>query len=356
MSSLKLNSLEIKNFRAFNDLSINKLGRVNLVVGKNNVGKSSFLEALRIYSSRNHSEIWKIFSERNEGLYPGIVASFDEDQQRINTIRYLFYGRKDLDEITNKIVIGEIASQATQLVIQFGWPDRTWIESPYEEEFMDEYRPKLDISFGANRKSPDTFTNPVPPEVDAPHVNHVFVPSTGISSKDIDRLWSNVSLREEEYKVLDALQIVEPEINKVNILSSPNYDMAHIPYVSIKGNKDPIPLKSLGDGVSRFFTISLSLVSSSNGFLLIDEIGSGLHYSIQYKLWKLIFEGASRLNVQVFATTHSNDCVNAFHAAAIDNQEEGMLIRLEKRGTAIIPILFDEERLTIATREEIEVR
>jgi AAA15 family ATPase/GTPase len=133
--------------------------------------------------------------------------------------------------------------------------------------------------------------------------------------------------------------------------------MARTPVVKLKDENHPIPLHSLGDGMNRLFYIALALVNSRDGLLLIDEVGSGLHYSIQLELWRLIFTLASRLRVQVFATTHSNDCILAFQLAAQENkEEEGMLVRLERRGNMIVPILFDEERLAIATREEIEVR
>ena len=46
-----LNSLKIKRFRALEDFSVSRLGRVNLIVGKNNAGKSTVLEALQIYAA-----------------------------------------------------------------------------------------------------------------------------------------------------------------------------------------------------------------------------------------------------------------------------------------------------------------
>lgn len=41
-----LNAIHIQNFRLFKDFQLHDLARVNLVVGKNNAGKSSLLEAL----------------------------------------------------------------------------------------------------------------------------------------------------------------------------------------------------------------------------------------------------------------------------------------------------------------------
>lgn len=107
----------------------------------------------------------------------------------------------------------------------------------------------------------------------------------------------------------------------------------------------------------RAFGIALALVNVSNGILLVDEFESGLHYSVQYDLWRLVISIARRLNVQVFASTHSWDCVEAFQKASQEEKsEEGMLIRLERKEQSIIPTLFNERRLSIATREQIEIR
>ncbi len=109
--------------------------------------------------------------------------------------------------------------------------------------------------------------------------------------------------------------------------------------------------------MQRIFGIALALVNARNGILLVDEIENGLHYLAQPDVWRLIFRLASRLNIQVFATTHSWDCIEAFQKAAQeDRQNEGVLIRLESKRGKIVPTLFDERQLGIATREQIEVR
>ena len=111
------------------------------------------------------------------------------------------------------------------------------------------------------------------------------------------------------------------------------------------------------DGMIRALGISLALVNAKDGILLIDEFENGLYYSVQPDLWRLIFQVARRLNVQVFATTHSWDCIKAFQQAAQENaQEEGIVIRLSLKKGAVNVTLFDEEELGIATREQIEVR
>ena len=89
---------------------------------------------------------------------------------------------------------------------------------------------------------------------------------------------------------------------------------------------------------------------------MIDEFENGLHYSVQPDAWRMIFRLAQRLDVQVFATTHSSDAVEAFQEAATESPEDGVLLKLTRRGDKIHPTVFAEEELASATRYDIEVR
>ncbi|MGI4791361.1 MAG: AAA family ATPase, partial [Janthinobacterium lividum] len=117
MSNLVLDSLEIKNFRAFKHLRIEKLGRVNLIVGKNNVGKSSVLEALWLYSvNGNPATIWSLLGARDEGLWAvgGQATTLNE---RLNAIRHLFYGRHDAGHHSGPVQVGTIHPTTKVLTI-----------------------------------------------------------------------------------------------------------------------------------------------------------------------------------------------------------------------------------------------
>jgi hypothetical protein len=88
---------------------------------------------------------------------------------------------------------------------------------------------------------------------------------------------------------------------------------------------------------------------------------NGLHWSVQEKIWVALFKLASELNIQIFATTHSDDAVKAFSAVANARAEEGILIKLVKKPSAdglahIIGVTYDEETLQTATLTDTEVR
>src|SRR5205814_874951 len=119
----------------------------------------------------------------------------------------------------------------------------------------------------------------------------------------------------------------------------------------------PLPLSTLGDGMQRTLAIALALTNTKDGMLLIDEFENGLYYSLQPDVWRFIFRLARQLNVQVFAATHSLDCIQAFQRVADeDSQAESILVRLDTKDNDVGAVVFDEEELASITRGQIEVR
>jgi hypothetical protein len=152
--------------------------------------------------------------------------------------------------------------------------------------------------------------------------------------------------------------------------------------VKMAGDAIPVPLKSLGDGMARMFQIALALECTRAGrgkrpeseggqlfldpdfvesapepLLLLDEIENGIHYTVLPDLWRFILRVAKLHDVQVFATSHSWDCILGLQAAAADVPDaDAMLIRLEQQPKSTKAVLFDQKELSIVTRDEIEVR
>ena len=115
----------------------------------------------------------------------------------------------------------------------------------------------------------------------------------------------------------------------------------------------------MGDGINRILAIVLAAVNSDNGYLLIDEFENGLHFSVQEQLWTILIRLSLSLNIQVFVTTHSNDCIAGFENAIEKSKESlnGRLFRLERGDNAAVSIVpFDLDEVKIATEENIEIR
>lgn len=364
MSNLMLNSLEIRNFRAFRDLKIEHLGRVNLLVGKNNVGKTSLLEAIRLYASRASTPtfIWDIMIARRE-----IKPPFVNVRDMLAALKYLFYGRNDILPGLLPIQIGPIDAPEEILSIAIGWSVTETREGKLqtrpleagEDYTSDNLSPHLTIQ--AAGATIDYPLDPSLPQgilrLNANEIACIFAPANGLSEQRITNLWDNIALTKVEEDVLSALRFIAPGLLNLNFVSTPLSRGERIPIVRIKDSEEPLPLYSLGDGMYRALGIALALVNARNGILLIDEFENGLYYTVQPDIWQLIFQVARRLNIQVFATTHSWDCIEAFQQAMQkEPQAEGLLIRLESLRGDVVATTFDEGMLGIATHEHIEVR
>ena len=381
---LVLPSLEIKNFRAFKHLTIEKLGRVNLITGKNNVGKTSLLEALWLYAEHGspyvirqilfqRGEFSDFASSSNDQLQEGLGRSNDPEQLAVDSMRFLFHGRGKIDELPDMQTL-EIASidQPNQYVaVSVAYMEE---ELPYlsngrviadgptttrqsEEAFFVPYLVIEGSNFGNIMYRLDRIFR-VRRSVAGVVTSYQMVRASSMTSGQLNILWDGIALTFLEEEVVKSLRLLVPDLERVNLIGTVGNAITRTPYVKIKSSNLPIPLKSLGDGSVRLFGIVLALLNAKDGALFLDEIENGLHYSVLPDVWRLIFQTARRLNVQVFATTHSWDCIEAFQEAASEDDDptSGVLIKLLEENGDIISAVFDEEELELITRQQIEVR
>jgi AAA15 family ATPase/GTPase len=169
--------------------------------------------------------------------------------------------------------------------------------------------------------------------------------------------WDKASLADKDELLLEWLRFVEPEVRDLRYISDPESGV-DLPYLKINDDRGRIPLSSMGDGLTRLFHIGLAMANASGGILLIDEFENGLHWEVQEQLWKALFEASKHFGVQVFATTHSKDCIQAFIEAKNDRliPSESFVYRLERRGEDVHAHEFSPQGLEAAIRQGIEVR
>jgi AAA15 family ATPase/GTPase len=372
MSELLLDSLEIKGYRCFEHLTIEKLGRVNLIVGKNSVGKTALLEIISIYSNigelryvvdtlYSRDEIPYLPDQFGNVLLTPFIENFkaisfdNKSQSKNNLLFSICVNRKHqlstyigrlFDEGLNPTDLGK---NLLDLMPEFPRIKEIVLMTQVDDATLTSQKPSFSF---ANLEKPNSLLN-----LNKESVNSNFRRFNGIPTTGIHTMWEEIVKKNFEDKVINALQILFETIQGMSFVGMPSGSQNFIPIIKIKDRKDKIPLRTLGAGLIKLLEIILSIVESENGVCLIDEIESGFHYSVLPDVWKLIFKTAKDLNVQVFATTHSKDCIEAFTQAAIDDEEsEGMLIRLERQGEKIIAKTISEERLAQAINYEVEVR
>jgi energy-coupling factor transporter ATP-binding protein EcfA2 len=373
-----ITDLSISGFRALRELNINGLGRVNLVTGRNNTGKSSLLEALRILASDvSPSVLYDILRFREEDARDTEDPARLADSEILFPVSSLFYGFPSFSDDLKPIKIETTGnSRPIRLSIgagrlyeerdQNGTRRRIPVQPYLSDEFADDnvafpalfietnkiqrFMPLDLLSRYTRGRSSGVLTNE--PRMTCIAVN----PYGGERTATLGALWDKIALSDHEDDIIKALQIIDPEIVAVSMIGGEGGRLQRTAIVRASNLQRPVPLRSYGDGVNRLFGIVLSQVNAKDGLLLIDEFENGMHYSIQRDTWRIVFDLANRLNIQVVATSHSWDTIEAFQHVANEHAEDGVLIRLSRRDEEIIPTLFREDELAIATRDRIEVR
>ena len=348
-----LDSLYIKNFRNLKEFRIDSVERINLITGKNNTGKSSILEAIAIYASRgNFSVMEQLSNYRGEksvsAMFTDRVVDYDDE---------IFIG--NIAENKNDITLRLVRFHEEIQKNEQGESVLRRVVHTQKNEIFDDLRVGLEICFGDEKKiAPlggevtlrpvfESFTN---------GKNFQFIRTAVIDRETNGKLFDNIALTKKEQYVIESLRIIEPTTERIAFIEDNSRERSAV--IKLSNASDVLPLRSMGDGINRILTIILALVNSDNGFLLIDEFENGLHYTVQEKLWKIIIELSKVLNVQVFATTHSEDCISGFQRVLnnSNNSRAGKLIRLDNINGNIKPVEYSPGELKIAHEQDIETR
>jgi predicted ATPase len=119
-----------------------------------------------------------------------------------------------------------------------------------------------------------------------------------------------------------------------------------------------LPLALMGNGLRRLTTLLLTVLTSGDGIVLVDEIETGLHHSMLPGARRAIASAAKRASVQIVATTHSYECVRAAREAFEGSAATFRLHRLERRRSdgKIVAKMYDDEAFAGAMNAELEVR
>ena len=156
--------------------------------------------------------------------------------------------------------------------------------------------------------------------------------------------------QKQGHLLLEALRVIEPRLQSIEDNSASGAPMI---WGDI-GLPELIPLSAMGEGMTRIARLVLAIASSPDGVVLVDEIENGLHHSVLPKVWKVVDTAAKQFNTQVFATTHSFECVEATHEAL--GADGFRLHRLEVSGNENRCVTYEPEVIAAALKHDLEIR
>jgi len=357
-------SFEVSNFRCFSRLRIDELGLVNLIAGKNNVGKTALLEALivqsgapnpelalgldalrgigelRIRPRRAHEVLWpSLFKEFDTSRVIELVAEYGRGRRR--TVKLRTVSEADaVDVHLDRLFPPEedqilLSTEATSKVLQVS----------YEDEGEKPQMRYLKIEAGRVR---------IRPHPTAPSAPAYFLPAYvwPVLAQLADQ-FGQLEINKREDVLKDALKVIEPRLKELSVIVIGGRPIIH----GDIGLERMVPLALMGGGIVRFASLVLAINNAENGVVLVDEIENGIHHSVLQNMWRVVGRAARDCNTQVFATTHSLECVNAAHQVFSEERPEDFrLHRLDSDVDETRAVTYGASSLSAAIDSDLEVR
>ena len=366
-----LQTLSIRRYRGFESYRLADLARVNLVVGKNNCGKTSVLEAVELLVAGGHPSVFLTSLERRSGVEPGGQVSPDAS--------HVFFGHRCAPGASFNLSSDDSESTVSAKILS---------RKEVGDEFVDRYvdlKRRRERYFGHPVEDPmprfglsigrDTSGNFPEEKIVLPVMENGRIPirrydwthdrPTGppvhfysvdsLNPASMGGMWNTVLAKGLEADVVNDMRLLEPEIDSIHFLTGTEWRSEIL--IGLRNGGGRLPIGSYGDGMRRLLAMRLSFVGAVNGFLLVDEIDTGLHWTIMEDMWQFVVEVARRLNVQIFATTHSYDCIRGLGSLLQSRPEMEDEISIQKiHGSLKQAACLRGDQIRVAVEQEIEVR
>ncbi len=269
-----IKNIEIRDFKCFDNFKADGFARVNLIGGKNSVGKTALMEACLINTAAQNIKCF----------YTSLIA-VKLMREAINNLETYSEERTyllSLLELSKGVFISTNKSTCS-----FKVDDLDGIKKYY---------------FKVDDKSKIININDFTPEPEDTE-NIVFINSSAQSDSILIKTYAYLQKIDKEEYLNKLLNKLNPKIDGFKVIKE-------TPQCKV-GDKY-IDLTEMGDGVRHLISIVISLYATKNGYLFIDEIDNGIHYSMLDNIWEIILKVSEDLNVQVFATTHSKECIESY--------------------------------------------
>lgn len=337
-----ITSFTIDRYRSIKHLELTGLRNINLLVGANNSGKSSVLEAVGL-----------AVSEKKPKMMLDILRSREIDLNNIDLEAFFYMLDKDFSiqfKIENK------DSSSYERYIIYKDDSKNNFEDRFNGDYLSmAYQSELEAATsGYSRYDQLVYSNAKPVNSKITDNNCILI--SNFTSHQLYNIVSELIEMQYEKYIINMLQQIDPRIKDIAL--------AYKDVLVNIGTRRRLTINVMGDGIKRITTIIPSLIILPiEGILLVDEIDTGLHYSALTHLWKAVLATLKeRPDLQLFANTHSDECVRAL--AYVLQQEYGedlenapaCLIRIERQGEEHRAVYYEPDVLGATVMMNVEYR
>lgn len=313
-----INSIEINQFRGIRQLTISNFSKINLIVGDNNSGKTTFLEAVQLLFAKSQlSSVKNIIKQRTvlnvseSSFYTSFIKMFNVNQEselldfdiyavsNNGPIRFEMRGRE-------RTISGEEALQMSTMSL--GQKAHYKKESTVIPETAKLFSGSIISQNGKKPIEKDIHFTSLDNVSVGPVIKREvqYIPSFGHLRYDLLKNFVD----NPEYKKLAISILKQFDDSIVDICYTKADDGCFLESI-ITADGINMPFSAYGDGVKKILYILNKLFDATDSILLIDEIETGLHKKYYDRLFPVVFELAKKLNVQLFIATHSMEAIDA---------------------------------------------
>lgn len=304
-----LSRCRIQRFRGFEDLGLSGLGRINLIVGRNNSGKTSLLEALALLAAGPVVRYSQAILASRPLVFAGTPRAIRDTQWRPLFWRMRaepaieIRGESANREVSLKIALRNEALDSVALSDD-GPPILGGLAVGAVLEFRcsrGDQEEEGAIYLGRDKvtlKSPDSSRTPIPNAFIVAATRDVE--QTAVDLGDLRRM-------KRDGIVLEALRRIAPELKGVESGTASGKPMIWCDL----GLPELLPLGVAGEGMLHVAQMVIAMHGMENGMVLFDEVENGIHHSALAGTWKALDLASREFRAQIFATTHSFECVRA---------------------------------------------
>jgi AAA15 family ATPase/GTPase len=317
MSNHYIKNIDITKFKCFKNFSSSGFSRVNLISGKNNVGKTAFMEAVYIYVNAKTIETFTTSFNDIKFMRENINILYNTALN--NNIKLMEAIKIYKSHSNNKSASFEILQKNGEKKYLFNInSEENTIES---NKFSFEYTLIRNIE---------------------------FIDNFGWSNDEIISAYSFVQINDKEDYLNNIINTFDSKIESFKVIDSKP---------QCKVNGEYVEITEFGDGLRHLISIVCAVFMCKDGHLFIDEIDNGIHYIQLDEIWKIIFEVSKEFNCQVFATTHSNEMIESFTRSVIKQEDkEVSFIEFGLKDNEIKTLVYDYDMLIDEIDQNHEIR
>ena len=329
-----LQSLAIQRFKSIDRAEVSGLASLNIIVGKSASGKTALLEAIRTGLSGLPASLWNSSSTRGgflpipqqpspdtfEAMWRPFFYDFDTDKHIIIKMVDNFGRAANVDCFIDRDV-----SISVPVVMMPGTP--VYAPASINPFVM------LRVSFNGDTSRLSAYQNQhqglfFEPGPELASSSELIASTIPINFHQVANWFSALSIDDKEHDIVETICSAFPNIGGVSVQSIQGVPQL---YATLRSQNRKLPITSVSSGINKFISILIAMKVYAGGVVLVDEIENGIYFEMLPLLWSTINAFAAKTNTQVFATTHSWECLTAAARALEKTNERLSLIRVSQK-------------------------